>query len=231
MTRQTPSFPGESAEYRARREELLEAEARLRAQIEEVAELRRGLPPGGAVAADYRFDELTGEGERRSVRMSELFTRGRSGLAIYSFMFGPEMKAACPMCTSMLDGLDGLARHIAERLDFVVVAKSPIGRIAEFAAGRGWRGLRLLSAHGNSYNADYQGEDQNGNQLPMLNVFNRSDDGTIRHWWASELLYVPFASGEPRHVDLLWPLWNLLDLTPEGRGADWHPQLSYDPAG
>jgi predicted dithiol-disulfide oxidoreductase (DUF899 family) len=30
---------------------------------------------------------------------------------------------------------------------------------------------------------------------------------------------------DPRHVDLIWPVWNLLDLTPGGRGTDWYPSL------
>ena len=61
----------------------------------------------------------------------------------------------------------------------------------------------------------------------MLNVFHR-DGQTIRHFWGSELFYASTDSGqEPRHVGTLEPLWNLFDLTPEGRPADWHEQLSY----
>ena len=62
----------------------------------------------------------------------------------------------------------------------------------------------------------------------MLNVFHR-DGETIRHFWASELFYAPADPGqEPRHVGTIEPLWNLFDLTPEGRGTDWDEQLSYD---
>ena len=66
-----------------------------------------------------------------------------------------------------------------------------------------------------------------GTQRPMLNVFHRDRDA-IRHFWGSELFYAPTEPAEdPRHVGTLEPLWNLLDLTPEGRPADWYEQLSY----
>ena len=159
------------------------------------------------------------------MRLSELFTRGDT-LVAYSFMYGPRMEKACPMCTSILDGLDGNAPHIAQRTNLVVIARSPLERILSFAKERGWSNVRLLSSAGNSYNRDYHGEDAQGRQWPMLNVFRKSEK--VRHTWGSELL---FAKDEPgqnaRHVDMLWPLWNVLDLTPQGRGQDWYPKLKY----
>jgi predicted dithiol-disulfide oxidoreductase (DUF899 family) len=224
-------FPGESADYRSARDTLLREELDLRRSIEKTAALRRGLPPGGPVPHDYLFEEgspdLTESQAVRQVRMSELFRSGWTSLVAYSFMYGPNMEVPCPMCTSMLDGLNGSAPHIAQRTNLVVVAKSPIHRIRAFARGRGWRNLRLLSSAENSYNRDYHGEDEKGAQLPMLNVFVKRD-GVIRHCWASELLFAPADPGQHhRHVDLIWPLWNLLDVTPEGRGKDWLPKLSY----
>jgi predicted dithiol-disulfide oxidoreductase (DUF899 family) len=63
----------------------------------------------------------------------------------------------------------------------------------------------------------------------MLNVFTRAGDGTVRHSWSSELLFAPTDPGQdPRHVGTLEPLWNLFDLTPEGRPDGWDEQLSYD---
>ena len=224
-------FPGESAEYRAARDRLLQAETELRRALERVAALRRGLPPGGAVPEDYRFEEGVadlGESQTvRQVRMSELFRPGTTSLVIYSFMYGPKMEVPCPMCTSILDGLNGAAPHIAQRTNPAVVAKSPIQRVRAFARGRGWRNLRLLSSAQNTYNRDYHAEDAKGAQWPALNVFVRHD-GAIRHFCATELLFAPCDPGqEPRHVDLVWPLWNVLDFIPEGRGKDWHPKLSY----
>jgi predicted dithiol-disulfide oxidoreductase (DUF899 family) len=223
-------FPNESAAYRAARAELLEAEIALRAQLEAVAALRRALPLGGEVAQDYVFEEgardLDREDDVSRVRLSQLFARD-AALVVYSFMYGPDMARACPMCTSMLDGLNGNAPHIAQRVNLAVVAKSPLARIRACARKRGWRNLRLLSSHDNTYNRDYRGESASGAQMPALNVFVRRD-GKVYHFYNSELLFAPAEPGmHPRHVDLLWPLWNMFDLTPEGRGKDWYPKLAY----
>ncbi len=223
-------FPGESDAYRAARNELLLAESALRKNIEEVAALRRKLPLGGAVPEDYSFEEgpsnLEGSAVRK-VQMSELFESGKDTLAIYSFMFGPNMANACPLCTSILDGLNGTAPHISQRINFVVAAKSPLERIRAFARERGWGNLRLLSSAANTYNRDYQGEDAKGSQQPSLNIFSRRN-GSIHHFFNTELLFAPKEQGQDgRHVDLIWPLWNIFDFTPEGRGEKWSPKLSY----
>jgi predicted dithiol-disulfide oxidoreductase (DUF899 family) len=224
-------FPNESPGYREARDKLLQAEMALRHQMEDVAALRRQLPPGGEVPEDYVFEEgspdLADSETVRRVRMSELFAPDKNSLLIYSYMFGPQMKSPCTSCTSILDGLNGTAPHVRQRVNFVVVAKSPVQRIRELARGRGWNNLRLLSSEHNSYNRDYQGEDPKGNQTPSLNVFIRRGDA-IYHFYNTELLFAPKEKGmDGRHVDLIWPLWNLLDLTPEGRGTDWYPKLSY----
>ena len=215
------TFPNETKQYRTARKKLLEAELALRRQVEKVAALRRKLPAGGEVPQDYPFTSQQGP-----VKLSQLFERGNT-LVAYSFMYASQMKNACPMCTSFLDGLDGNAQHVAQRTNLVVIAKSPIERIAEYAHGRGWRNLRLLSSAGTSYNRDYHGENEKGAQLPMMNVFVKRD-GKVRHFYGSEMLYAPEDKGQnARHNDLMWPLWNVLDLTPEGRGGDWYPKLSY----
>jgi predicted dithiol-disulfide oxidoreductase (DUF899 family) len=229
-------FPNESTAYRAARNALLAEEMELRRQVERVAAHRRALPMGGEVREDYVF-----EGESGRTKLSQLFAPDKETLAIYSFMFGPERERPCPGCTHFLDALEGSTRHILQRINFVVVAKSPVSRLQAFARERGWRHLRLLSTAGNNYDRDYFGDstalsaamrDQQefkpGEEwdMPILNVFRR-DGGTIRHFWGSELLYVPPEPGqEYRHNDLLDPLWNMLDVTPEGRG-DFHPKLEY----
>jgi len=216
-------FPGESRTYRRARNKLLEAELKLRRQVEQVAALRRKLPPGGEVPQDYEFEE---DGSKR-IRLSQLFERGKDSLILYSFMYGPRMERACPMCTAFLDSLDGAAPHIAQRVNLAVVAKSPIARIREFARSRGWRSLRLLSSLANTYNRDYHGETADGGQVPSLNVFVRRD-GAIRHFFHSELVFAKAEQGQnQRHIDMAWPLWNVLDFTPEGRGSDWYPALEY----
>jgi predicted dithiol-disulfide oxidoreductase (DUF899 family) len=214
-------FPNESAQYRRSRDVLLTAEIALRRQIEAVAQLRRGLPLGGEVPEDYIFQE---DEDAHPVRLSELFA-GKPTLIAYSFMFGPK-DDACPNCTSILDALDGEARHVNQRASLVVIAKSPIDRIRAFAKERGWRGLRLLSSSTNGCNLDYHGEDAKGKQMATLNVFTHKG-GVVRHTYATEMQWAPFDPGQdPRHVDAIWPMWSLLDFTPDGRGDD-HPKLQY----
>ncbi len=241
----TIAFPGESAEYRAARDRLLEQEIKLRRAMEAVAVARRRLPPGGMVLEDYVFQAQGPGGDPAEVRLSELFAPGKDSLVIYSMMFprapdderpGPQggqtallplAEGPCPSCTALLDQLDGAAEHVSQRVNLAVAGKAPLERILTFARERGWRHLRLLSSAGTTYNRDYLAETAEGDQQPMLNVFHR-DGETIRHFWGSELFYAPADPGqEPRHVGTIEPLWNLYDLTPEGRGTDWDEQLSY----
>jgi predicted dithiol-disulfide oxidoreductase (DUF899 family) len=239
------TFPGESSEYRAARNSLLQQEIELRRATEAVAAARRALPPGGVIPEDYVFQGTGPDGLPADVRLSELFAAGKDSLAIYTFMFprdpgdtrpGPvtgktaELLLAdgpCPSCVALLDQLDGAAEHAVQIVNFAVVAKAPLERVLTFASERGWRRLRLLSSAGNTYNRDYHAETETGAQRPMLNVFHRDGD-TIRHFWGSELLYAPSDPGQdPRHVGTIEPVWNLFDLTREGRPADWDEQLSY----
>jgi len=238
-------FPGESAVYRAARDRLLQEEIELRRATEAVAVSRRTLPPGGPVPEDYAFDGAGADGAPMSVKLSELFEPGKPSLVIYNFMFPrdpgdtspgpatgetallPVKEGPCPSCTALLDQLDGAVEHAAQHINFAVVAKTSLPRLLTFANERGWRQLRLLSSAANTYNRDYHGETAEGLQRPMLNVFHRDPDA-IRHFWGSELLYAPSDDDEdPRHVGTLEPLWNLFDLTPEGRPSDWYEQLSY----
>jgi len=239
------ALPGESAEYRAARDRLLAQEVELRRAMETVAIARRELPPGGVIPDDYVFQGAGDEGAPVDIGFSELFVPGKPSLVIYSMMFprdpnddrpGPRSgetarlnlhDGPCPSCTALLDQLDGAVGHASERLNFAVVAKAPVERILSFAEERGWRRLRLMSSAGNNYNRDYLGESVDGSQMPMLNVFHR-DGEVISHHWGAELTYAPMDPGQDhRSVGTLEPLWNLFDLTREGRPTDWDEQLSY----
>jgi predicted dithiol-disulfide oxidoreductase (DUF899 family) len=239
------AFPGESPEYRAARDRLLQDEIELRRAMEAVAAARRQLPPGGVVPEDYVFQGHGADGTPTDLRLSELFAPGRDSLVIYSFMFprdpgdvspGPARgqtallpleEGPCPSCVALLDQLDGAAEHAGQQLNLAVVAKAPLPHILTFVEERGWRHLRLLSSAANAYNRDYLAETAEGAQRPMLTVFHRDGD-VIRHFWSSELFYAPRDAGQdPRHVGTLEPVWNLFDLTPEGRPQDWDEQLSY----
>lgn len=240
------TFPGESAQYRAARDRLLAHEIELRRAMETMAAARRELPPGGTVPENYIFQDAAANGTLTDVRLSELFAPGKDTLVIYSFMFPrapgderpgpgegrsallPLAESPCPSCTAMLDQLEGAAEHAGQRVNLAAVAKAALPHILTFAKERDWRRLRLLSSATNTYNRDYHAETPEGSQMPMLNVFRRDGD-VIRHFWGSELLYAPPDPGQdPRHVGTIESLWNLFDLTPEGRPAEWHEQLRYE---
>jgi predicted dithiol-disulfide oxidoreductase (DUF899 family) len=218
-------LPNESVAYRIERNKLLDEEVKLRAQAEKVAAMRRSLPLGGRVKEDYLFTQLDAKGKEIEVRLSALF--GRNGtLIVYSFMYGSDAEYPCAMCTSIIDALNSNAEAIDQRASLAVVAKSDINKIMKFAEQRGWQPLRLISSARNTYNKDYYGEDEKGNQWPICNVFVKQGD-EVFHAYATELLHLPPEEGEDaRHMDFMWPLYNYLDLTPEGRG-DWYPKLSY----
>jgi predicted dithiol-disulfide oxidoreductase (DUF899 family) len=145
------TFPGESAEYRAARDRLLEREIELRRATEAVAAARRALPAGGVVPEDYVFEGAGTDGGATEVRLSELFAPGKDSLVVYSFMFprdpgderpGPDAgqtallpleEGPCPSCVALLDQLDGAAEHASQHVNLVVVAKSPPARILTFA--------------------------------------------------------------------------------------------------
>jgi predicted dithiol-disulfide oxidoreductase (DUF899 family) len=222
LARRSPvRFPRESAEYRAARTALLAEEIELRRHLERVAAQRRALPPGGEVEGDYRF-----RGEDGPVDFAGLFGN-RETLAVYSFMYGPQRPRPCPMCTNLLGPLDANARDLEQKIALAVVARSPLERLLAFKRERGWRGLRLFTDLNDAYSRDYFGLLPDGSEIPALIVFTRKG-GVIRHFWSGEMTSDSADPGQdPRGAPDLAPLWNVLDMTPDGRGADWYPKLDY----
>ncbi len=221
-------LPNESQEYRSARDKLLAEENALREQIERVAALRRQLPAGGEIKEDYEFEEIDlANGSTRPIRFSELFG-DKSDLLVYSYMYGPEWENPCPSCTSLIDGIDAVSRHVRQQAELVVVGKATPAQLFEMAKERGWTDLRLLSSEKNDYARDYNAQPGESSEslLPLMNAFQKDDDG-IHHFWASELLWTPIEGGHPRHIDIAWPLWGLLDMTRSGRHPDMGPQLRY----
>ncbi len=222
------TFPDESAAYRTARNDLLEREIALRREIAAVAEQRSKLPAGGEIPENYEFEQEGAGGIPTRVKMSELFEPGKDTLVIYSFMFTPDMEHPCPGCTSLIDTLGRSVEYVRNRVNFVFVADSPLPRILDIAHKRGWIGMPMLSTAGNSYNRDYYGLHPEGYALPMLNVFRRQGD-EIRHFWGAEMLYAPSEPGQDSRSNDTWDtVWNLLDLTPEGRGAEWDVEIDFD---
>ncbi|TPQ32535.1 DUF899 domain-containing protein [Bradyrhizobium guangdongense] len=211
--------PNESAAYRRARQALLIEEIELRRQTERVAELRRALPEGGEVTKSYVF-----EGEGGPVKFAELFG-DRQTLIVYNYMFGPQRERPCPMCTSFMSTWDAKLPDIEQRIAFVFVARSPIARLVAAKQARGWTRHKIYSDTSGDYTRDYvSAEDAD---VSGYSVFTRLD-GSIRHFWSGEMGMATADPGQdPRGSPELDPLWSILDTTPEGRGKDWYPRLSY----
>lgn len=219
-------LPNESPEYRRICAELLEAEIALKEQRERVAELRRTLPLSTEVA-DYVFREAPEDGSVREVRLSELFDDPAKPLVLMHFMFGKKQTEPCPMCTMWADGYDGVVPHLRQRVNFGVVVAGDGTEFRAYARERGWRHLRLLSSADTSFKSDLVMESDDGAQLPGVSVFVRGEDGRVRHFYTGCAF---MGEGHFRGMDLLSPVWNFLDVTPEGRG-DFMPAREYPDPG
>jgi len=208
--------PNESREYRDARDSLLKDEQELIAKVKSVAEKRRTLPPGGKLKEDYTFQWANDGKVGKSVKFSELFA-DKNTLLLYSFMFGPNWDKPCPSCTSLIDGFDRTSYQVTRNAAFVAIAKAPADRINAWARERGWSQIALVSGFQSTYQADYKCQEGSDDmQLPVMHVFTRRG-GTIFHFWGTETL--------GNHVDTVWPYWNLMDFTPEGRpDVDTPPQ-------
>ena len=195
---------------------LRTAERDLMMQRERVAEMRRALP-AGPVADDYVFASADGP-----VRLVELSTDADRPLVVYHFMSGGRQGAPCPMCSMWADGWNGVVDHLAQRLDLALVTQGTAEENAALAKERGWENLQWLSAAGSSFKTDFGSMDADGNQSPFMTVFERDGDD-LRLSWSGAAQY---DADHYRGVDLLSPVWHLLDLTRHGRG-DWFPALEY----
>lgn len=225
--RQT-NLPNESAEYLASREELRQAEIELMRQRERAAELRRRLPKGATVQ-DYEFLEgpaslADGDEPVTIVRMSDLFTAPGRSLVIYHFMFGKEQTNPCPMCTAWIDSFNGIAHHLAQNIDLAIVAAADPATLRAHGRKRGWDKLRLLSAGESTFKYDLGSEDSEGQQDSTISVFTRESDGTLRHFYSVHPRLAPDI--KERGIDEVNPIWNVLDLTPQGRG-EFYASLDY----
>jgi predicted dithiol-disulfide oxidoreductase (DUF899 family) len=205
-------YPNESQAYRDARAALLKDEQELVEKTKAVAAKRRKLPSGGELKEDYVFQRASDGKLGERVKFSELFG-GKDTLILYSFMFGPVWDKPCPSCTSLMDGFDRAWYSVSQDAAFAAIAKAPPERIAAWAKDRGWSQIPLLSGAQSSFQADYKCQrtepgDNDDMQWPVMLVFKKQG-GKIFLSWSTE--------GMSNHVDTVWPYWNLLDFTPEGR--------------
>jgi predicted dithiol-disulfide oxidoreductase (DUF899 family) len=208
-------------EWLTARLRLLASEKELTRQRDALARERRALP-WLRVAKRYEFDGPDG-----GVALADLFG-GRSQLAIYHFMFGPDWQEGCPSCSFVSDHLDGALAHLAARdVALAVVSRAPIAKIAAFRARMGWR-FTWVSSHGSDFNRDFrvsftpdelaQGaveynyvrQEFPSQEAPGLSVFYRDVSGEIFHTYSTY----------GRGVEPLVGTYAILDLVPRGRDED-----------
>src|SRR5262245_52549275 len=139
---------GTRKEWLAARLELLKAEKELTHRSDALARQRQALP-WVRIDEDYRFD--TDEG---SASLADLF-RGRSQLLIYHFMFGPDYTAGCPACSSIADGFDRSAVHLANHdVTLGAVSRAPFAKLREYQKRMGWS-FPWASSFGSDFNHDF----------------------------------------------------------------------------
>lgn len=215
-------FPGESADYAEARRALLAEEIELRRHMTRVAGQRRALPPGPVIEKDYRFRDDNGE----EIGLPDLFG-DHDTLVSYFWMYGPQRARPCPMCTNWLGAVNGNGMDIAQRVSLKILGRSPVERQLAFAAERGWSNLDFVQTVGDDYASDLGLINEDGTENPALIVYRRDGD-KVRLFWASAMTGEMADPGQdPRDAPDIAALWSILDLTPEGRGADWYPKLSY----
>jgi predicted dithiol-disulfide oxidoreductase (DUF899 family) len=139
---------GTREEWLAARLELLEAEKELTRRSDELARRRQELP-WVRINKPYWFE--TDEG---SASLADLF-RGRSQLLVYHFMFGPDYTAGCPSCSSIADGFNGIAIHLAHHdVMLWAISRAPLQKLQEYKRRMGWR-FAWASSFGSEFNSDF----------------------------------------------------------------------------
>ncbi|AMO92756.1 hypothetical protein CFter6_0025 [Collimonas fungivorans] len=208
-----------SERWLSERKTLLAREKELMRLHDQVARERRALP-WERVEKDYVFD--TTEGRRT---LSELFD-GRRQLLVQHFMLGPGWEEGCPSCSFMADHTDGMNVHLAQRdITLIAISRAPLAEIARFRQRMGWQ-FRWASSHGSDFNYDFnisftpeeraKGEVSYNyvtqsfphEEAPGVSVFYKDDAGDIFHTYSTY----------GRGVEVMMGAYNMMDLTPEGRG-------------
>jgi predicted dithiol-disulfide oxidoreductase (DUF899 family) len=133
--------------WQVARDELLGREKEHTKIGDELARQRRELP-WVRVEKEYRFD--TDQGTRT---LAELFD-GRSQLLVYHLMFGPSYEAACPVCTSMADTINGVLAHLHARDTMLLVSRAPLEKLRAYKRRMGWS-IPWASTAGNDFNFDF----------------------------------------------------------------------------
>jgi len=144
----TKHMTGTRDEWLTARLELLEAEKELTRRSDELARRRQALP-WVRIDKEYRFE--TDEG---SASLADLF-RGRSQLLVYHFMFGSGYRAGCATCSTIADGFDGFAVHLANHdVTLAAVSQAPLAKLQAYKQRMGWT-FPWASSLGGDFNFDF----------------------------------------------------------------------------
>src|SRR5437764_1694153 len=134
-------------EWNTARDELLVLEKEHTRRSDELARLRQDLP-WVRIEKDYTLQ--TADGPRSLAALFE----GRSQLAIYNFMFGPEYKAGCPVCSSIADSFNGVISHLAARdVTMLCISRAPVDKLLAYRKRMGWS-FNWASSYESDYNWD-----------------------------------------------------------------------------
>jgi predicted dithiol-disulfide oxidoreductase (DUF899 family) len=211
-----------NAEWRAARKQLLIKEKEYSRLGDELARQRRELP-WERVAKEYVFDGPAGK-----ETLTRLFA-GRSQLAVYHFMFGPDWEAGCPHCSFWADNFNGIDVHLAHRdVTFVAISHAPSAKLEGFRQRMGWS-FKWVSSYGTDFNSDYHvsftkddlakgqtyynyrvRESQSEGEAPGISAFYKDPDGAVFHTY----------SCYERGVETINGAYHWLDLMPKGRDEE-----------
>lgn len=212
----TAPVVGTRQEWLAARLDLLAAEKEMTRRRDELTARRRSLP-WVPIDALYRFETETGP-----ATLADLFD-GRSQLAVYHFMFGPDWEAGCPSCSFWLDGFDGIRDHLAHRdVTLIAVSRAPLDRLLAYRSRMGWA-VPWVSSLGTTFNQDFhvsfpEGDlpesptynfapaPESAGEAPGLSMFIKQDDRVFH-------TYSTYARG----LDVFNPAYQILDVTARGR--------------
>jgi predicted dithiol-disulfide oxidoreductase (DUF899 family) len=135
-------------------------------------------------------------------------------------MYGPHDEAPCPMCTIWVDSFNGVEERVSDTAPIAIASRASAAALSNLGRQRGW--TTPLYASTEEYARDVGSEEEDGGQLPLITVF-RKDPSGISLWYAQ---CANFPDGTYRGIDLLNPLWHLLDLLPQGRGDYQPPEVA-----
>jgi predicted dithiol-disulfide oxidoreductase (DUF899 family) len=231
---------GTREEWLAARRELLVAEKELTRRSDELAQRRQALP-WVRIDKPYRFETDDG-----SASLADLF-RGRSQLLVYHFMFGPDYKAGCPSCSSIADGFNGVAVHLAHHdVMLWAVSRAPLAKLQAYKRRLGWT-FPWASSFGSDFNADFnvsltEAQQRKGefeyNYRPGAPLPARADEGPVAQFAATcgtdaatftrerpGMSAFALEDGVVHHtystyargLDGLWGMYPWLDRAPKGR--------------